>query len=199
MFSGCLLAPCWAQCQNGQQMQRIRLSWVCSLGVFTAGMHARVESAGCMRAQRVVQAVPGGGPGRGGDAGVARARLRRVRPRRPAPGRARLRCMPAQTLNHKPKLKPYWSTSWQGSARRWGCDHNSPGPRTESSWETLNPKCARAAGGGVWGSARWEADSPSARAGPEVSDEDLQAQAWLPSCLTALLAEVRPCSSPPQP
>ena len=46
----------------------------------------------------------------------------------------------------------------------------------------------------MWGSARWEADAPSARSGPEVTDEDLQAQAWLPSCLNALLAEVRLCS-----
>ena len=40
---------------------------------------------------------------------------------------------------------------------------------------------------GVWGSrARWNPKSSGT-----VSDEDLQAQAWLPSCLRALLAEVR--------
>ena len=52
----------------------------------------------------------------------------------------------------------------------------------------LMPRCAGA--GGVWGvssRARF-----SAKSSGTVSDEDLQAQAWLPSCLRSLLAEVRP-------
>jgi hypothetical protein len=56
-----------------------------------------------------------------------------------------------------------------------------------------------AAGGGVWGSLRssWNAQHES----PTVTDDELQVQAWLPSCLTSMLAEVQsgtmqlPCAS----
>ena len=67
------------------------------------------------------------------------------------------------------------------------CLGGQPRPHTLHAL-SLTQQRAGAGASGVWGStARWNAKSSGT-----VLDEDLQAQAWLPSCLRALLAEVAP-------
>jgi len=67
------------------------------------------------------------------------------------------------------------------SARRpAGPAAGPPGPLRAPS----ATQCSGRARAGVWGDV-----GASGRRQPRPSDDDLQAQAWLPSCLTALLAE----------